>query len=74
MLQENDKKDRQAELLDMKFALVEISENAEEKHNLTNQNMQGLEEKVQELSVQVNYINNVLFIKIFSFFFSSSSN
>lgn len=51
--QERHQKERQTEMLDMKFALVEMTENADEKQVLATQTMRGLEEKVQELSVQV---------------------
>lgn len=51
--QERLQKERQTEFLDMKFAVVEMNQNAEERQNISSHVLRGLEEKVQELSVQV---------------------
>lgn len=51
ILQEKQHRDRQTELLDMKYTLTEMA--SEDGQNLSSETLRGLEEKVQELSVQV---------------------
>ncbi|XP_034231629.1 centrosomin-like isoform X2 [Thrips palmi] len=53
ILQDNLQKERQSQLLNMKLELVENSQNAVDRESITAHTMRGLEEKVQELSVQV---------------------
>ncbi|KAK3910602.1 Centrosomin [Frankliniella fusca] len=51
--QERLQKERHTEFLDMKFALAEMNQSPDERQNVSSQVLRGLEEKVQELSVQV---------------------
>lgn len=53
ILQDNQQKETQSDLFSMKLELVEMSQNAEDRQSLTAHTLRGLEEKVQELSVQV---------------------